>query len=143
MQLPASMNIAPPPLIRRTTLMPCRATPSGSTSLRTDWKLPITTDGLLPVPEPQGGVAAPGADLLGEHLVQGDVELGGQDRRGDDVPVVVAPAGGLRQGPADGDGHGLGGEAEQHRVRRAGPPSRRAAMSAALRLAGQPGEARG
>ncbi|MCB5274876.1 hypothetical protein BJG92_02414 [Arthrobacter sp. SO5] len=45
MQLPASMNIAPPPLIRRTTLIPCRATPSGSSSLRTDWKLPITTDG--------------------------------------------------------------------------------------------------
>ena len=45
MQLPASMNIAPPPLIRRTTLMPCRATPSGWSSLRTDWKLPITTDG--------------------------------------------------------------------------------------------------
>ena len=45
MQLPASMNIAPPPLIRRTTVIPCRATPSGSTSLRYDWKLPITTDG--------------------------------------------------------------------------------------------------
>src|SRR6476620_5384270 len=45
MQLPASMNIAPPPLMRRTTVMPCRDTPSGCTSLRYDWKLPITTDG--------------------------------------------------------------------------------------------------
>jgi hypothetical protein len=39
------MNIAPPPLIRRTTETPWRATPSGSTSLRSDWKLPITTEG--------------------------------------------------------------------------------------------------
>src|SRR6476661_3952976 len=45
MQLPASMNIAPPPLMRRTTVIPCRLTPSGWTSLRTDWKLPMITDG--------------------------------------------------------------------------------------------------
>ena len=43
--LPGSMNIAPPPEIRRTTSMPCRAAPSGSTSLRTDWNEPMTTAG--------------------------------------------------------------------------------------------------
>jgi len=39
------MNIAPPPEIRRTTVMPCRAAPSASTSLRSDWNEPITTAG--------------------------------------------------------------------------------------------------
>lgn len=43
--LPGSTNIAPPPEIRRTTSMPCRAAPSGSTSLRSDWKLPMITAG--------------------------------------------------------------------------------------------------
>ena len=33
MQLPPSMNIAPPPEMRRTTWMPYFSTPSGSTSL--------------------------------------------------------------------------------------------------------------
>ncbi len=46
MQLPGSMNIAPPPETRRTTSMWCRAAPSGSTSLRTDWNEPMTTSGL-------------------------------------------------------------------------------------------------
>src|SRR6478735_490943 len=59
MQLPASMNIAPPPLIRRTTLMPCLATPSGSTSFCTDWKLPMTTDGSCQSQNRRVGVRAP------------------------------------------------------------------------------------
>ena len=46
MVLPGSMNIAPPPETRRTTSMPCRCAPSGSTSLRTDWNEPMTTSGL-------------------------------------------------------------------------------------------------
>ena len=46
MVLPGSMNIAPPPEMRRTTSMPCLAAPSGSTSLRTDWNEPMTTSGL-------------------------------------------------------------------------------------------------
>ncbi len=45
MVLPGSMNIAPPPEMRRTTVMPCRSAASASTSLRSDWKLPITTAG--------------------------------------------------------------------------------------------------
>src|SRR5512146_1631556 len=40
-----SMNIAPPPLIRRTTVMPSRLASVRSTSLRSDWKLPMTTAG--------------------------------------------------------------------------------------------------
>ena len=46
MQLPGSMNIAPPPETRRTTSIRCRSAPSGSTSLRTDWNDPMTTSGL-------------------------------------------------------------------------------------------------
>ena len=42
---PASMNIAPPPEMRRTTGMPYAAAFSASTSFFTDWKLPITTAG--------------------------------------------------------------------------------------------------
>ena len=45
MVLPGSMNIAPPPEIRRTTSIPCLAAPSGSTSLRTLWNEPMTTSG--------------------------------------------------------------------------------------------------
>ena len=37
MQLPCSMNIAPPPVMRRTTPIPCLAAPSASISLRSDW----------------------------------------------------------------------------------------------------------
>ena len=37
------MNIAPPPVMRRTTSTPKRAAFSGSTSFFSDWKLPITT----------------------------------------------------------------------------------------------------
>jgi lipoate-protein ligase A len=40
MQLPGSMNIAPPPEMRRAIRMPCRRAASSSTSLRTDWKEP-------------------------------------------------------------------------------------------------------
>ncbi|CAM5441796.1 hypothetical protein SCALM49S_05890 [Streptomyces californicus] len=40
-----SANIAPPPEMRRTTFTPCRSTPAGSTSLRSDWKLPMITAG--------------------------------------------------------------------------------------------------
>ena len=39
------MNMAPPPDTRRTTSMPWRSAPCGSTSLRTDWNEPITTAG--------------------------------------------------------------------------------------------------
>ena len=46
MVLPGSMNIAPPPLIRRTTSIPWRCAAAMSTSLRSDWKRPITTAGL-------------------------------------------------------------------------------------------------
>jgi hypothetical protein len=42
MVLPDSMNIAPPPLIRRTTVIPRRRAWPASTSLRSDWKLPMT-----------------------------------------------------------------------------------------------------
>lgn len=45
MVLMGSTNIAPPPEILRTTVIPCLAAPSGSTSLRSDWKLPMTTAG--------------------------------------------------------------------------------------------------
>lgn len=45
MQLPASMNMAPPPDTRRTTWTPYRSAASASTSLRSDWKEPITTAG--------------------------------------------------------------------------------------------------
>ncbi len=45
MQLPGSMNIAPPPEMRRTMPIPCRAAASSSTSLRTDWNEPSTTSG--------------------------------------------------------------------------------------------------
>ncbi len=44
---PASMNIAPPPEMRRTTSKPYFAAFSASTSFFTDWKLPITTAGLF------------------------------------------------------------------------------------------------
>ena len=45
MELPGSMNMAPPPLTRRTTVMPWRCAPSGSTSFLSDWKRPMTTAG--------------------------------------------------------------------------------------------------
>ncbi len=45
MQLPASMNMAPPPEIRRTTCTPYWAAASSSTSLRSDWNDPMTTAG--------------------------------------------------------------------------------------------------
>lgn len=40
-----STNMAPPPEMRRTTVIPCFAAPPGSTSFRSDWKLPMTTAG--------------------------------------------------------------------------------------------------
>src|SRR5699024_3555728 len=43
MVLPGSTNMAPPPLIRRTTVTSCLAAPSMSTSLAIDWKLPMIT----------------------------------------------------------------------------------------------------
>lgn len=42
---PGSANIAPPPLIRRTTVIPSRRPCPVSTSLRSDWKLPMMTAG--------------------------------------------------------------------------------------------------
>ena len=42
---PASMNIAPPPEMRRTMSKPYFFALSRSTSFFTDWKLPITTAG--------------------------------------------------------------------------------------------------
>jgi hypothetical protein len=42
---PASMNIAPPPEMRRTTSNPYFCALSASTSFLRDWKLPITTAG--------------------------------------------------------------------------------------------------
>ena len=45
MQLPASMNIAPPPEIRRTTVIPYRSAAARSTSLRSDWNDPMITAG--------------------------------------------------------------------------------------------------
>jgi hypothetical protein len=45
MVLAGSTNIAPPPLTRRTTMMPRRPASAISTSLRSDWKLPMTTAG--------------------------------------------------------------------------------------------------
>lgn len=45
MVLGGSTNMAPPPEMRRTTVTPCFAAPSGSTSLRSDWKLPMITAG--------------------------------------------------------------------------------------------------
>ena len=73
MQLPGSMNMAPPPEIRRTTRMPCRCGASMSTSLRTDWNDPITTSELVPVPEPQHGRRRPAATSCGMHLVERQV----------------------------------------------------------------------
>lgn len=43
MMLPASMNMAPPPVMRRVSVTPSRWAASSSTSLRTDWKTPSTT----------------------------------------------------------------------------------------------------
>ena len=42
---PASMNMAPPPEIRRTMSKPYFAAFASSTSFFTDWKLPSTTAG--------------------------------------------------------------------------------------------------
>ena len=42
---PGSANIAPPPLIRRTTVIPSRRAWPVLTSLRSDWKLPMMTAG--------------------------------------------------------------------------------------------------
>ncbi len=45
MQLPASMNIAPPPEMRRTICTPYSSAASESISLRSDWNDPMTTAG--------------------------------------------------------------------------------------------------
>jgi hypothetical protein len=39
--LQGSANVAPPPVIRRTTVTPSSRACSVSTSLRSDWKLPM------------------------------------------------------------------------------------------------------
>ena len=41
--LPPSMNMAPPPVMRRVSVTPSRRAASRSTSLRTDWNTPSTT----------------------------------------------------------------------------------------------------
>ena len=74
---PASMNIAPPPLMRRTTSKPYFAAFSGSTSFFTDWKLPITTAGSSHSQMRRVGLRRPVADLLGEHLVERQVHVRG------------------------------------------------------------------
>ena len=76
--------------IRRTTSKPCFAAFSGSTSFFNDWKLPMTTRRLVPLPDPQGRLAPPRADLLGEHLVERQVQAGGDGPAVDDLPVEVA-----------------------------------------------------
>jgi hypothetical protein len=70
--------------------------------------------GLVPLPEAQGGAAAAGADLLGEDLVEGEVQVRRDGAVVDDLPLVVAPVAGLRQAAADRDRDRLGREAEQH-----------------------------
>ena len=68
--------MAPPPEIRRTTSMPCRAAPSGSTSLRSDWKLPMITAGEAHSHTRSVGGRRPAATSCGEHLVEGHVQGG-------------------------------------------------------------------
>ena len=64
MQLPGSMNMAPPPEMRRTTPIPWRAAPSGSISLRKLWKLPITTSGAFQSQNRNVGGRTPSATSL-------------------------------------------------------------------------------
>ena len=64
------MNIAPPPLIRRTTWKPYFSALPRSTSFFTDWKLPMTTPGSFHSQMRRVGLRRPAPDFLGEHLVQ-------------------------------------------------------------------------
>lgn len=57
---------------------------------------------------------AAGGDLGGDDLIECHVECGGLRGLVDELPVVVAPLGGLREGPAYGDGDAFGGESEHH-----------------------------
>ena len=91
--LPASMNIAPPPEMRRTTSNPNRLAFSGSTSFFSDWKLPMTTAGSSHSQMRSVGLAPPRADLLGEHLVEREVHGRAHGRRMQQLPVEVAPVG--------------------------------------------------
>jgi hypothetical protein len=72
--------------------------------------------GLVPLPDAQGGLAAAGADLFGEHLVERHLQHGRRGLAVDELPVVVAPAGGPLQRAADGGGDALGAEAEHDRA---------------------------
>ena len=110
------MNIAPPPEMRRTTWKPYFSAFSGSTSFLTDWKLPMTTAALVPLPDAQRRCAGAVADLLGEHLVEREVHERAQRAGVHELPVVVAPAGGLLQRTADRGRHRLRREPEQLRA---------------------------
>ena len=116
MVLPGSMNIAPPPETRRTTSMPCRCAPSGSTSLRTDWNEPMTTSGLSQSQKRSVGRPLPRGDLAGDDLVEGDVQRRVQHASRDDVEVVVVPPRRLAEGAADRDADRLGREADERHV---------------------------
>ncbi|MNI85020.1 hypothetical protein D3C73_1419760 [compost metagenome] len=66
----------------------------------------------FPVPEPQGGIAPPCSHFLREDLVQRNIDLCGQNRGRDDLPLVVCPPGGLGKCAPDCDSHRLSGEPE-------------------------------
>jgi hypothetical protein len=74
--------------------------------------------GLVPLPDAQRGVAAAGADLLGEHLVERHLLHRPVGAVVDDLPLVVAPVRGAGERAADGHGDGLRREAEEHGLRR-------------------------
>ena len=78
--------------------------------------------GPFPFPEAQHRAAPAGGDLLRQDLVQRQVHRGGERGRVDDLPVVVPPAAARAEGAAHRDGHRLGTEADQRRIR----PQRRA-----------------
>ena len=87
-----AMSIAPPPEMRRTTSNPCRAAPSGSTSLRNDWNDPMTTADSSHSQRRSVGRRRPSPTRLGEHLVEREVHARRDGPLVHDLPVEVAPS---------------------------------------------------
>jgi hypothetical protein len=88
MVLPGSASIVPP-LIRRTIVVLSLRASSMSTSLPSDWKLPMTTAGVAHSQIRSVGGRRPAA-FPGQHLVQRQVQRRFPGFLVDEPPVVVA-----------------------------------------------------
>ena len=116
MVFPGSTNIAPPPLIRRTTVMPSRLASAVSTSLRSDWKLPMTTAGADHSQIRSVGGRRPAATSRASTSSSAMCSAGSWGSVADEPPVVIAPAAGPGEGAPDRGRHCPRRDPGQHGV---------------------------